>query len=209
MRSDIDMRVCQPARAAAARARALPRDARVTWHLSRRGRRAITFWQVAATPLFAANAKRTASLGASSRASRCPNKRRRRWPALRDLRPEAYWSVLHRSECNGALTKGLRRQRYLINAVSRGAVKSARHGARGRRPSARDIRVRATVRSGDVWRNLPISRHRRLEAAETQPPTRPMRGPDMNQNKKKLELCRLSTAEVSAFHSGLFSHHCR
>ena len=36
------------------------------------------------------------------------------------------------------------------------------------------------------------------------PPMKPMK-----RRNKKPELCRLSAAEVSVFHSGLFSHHCR
>ena len=170
------MRVCQTARAAAAHARALPRDARVTWHLSRHGRRAIAFWQVAATPLFAANAKRTASLGASSRASRCPNKRRRRWPCTPRSAPRGILVCAAPSKI----------QRRADEGTPTSKVSHTRSVARGRDecPKRRTRPPRADVRSGDVWRNLPISPHRRLEAAETQPPTRPMRVPDMNQNKK-------------------------
>ena len=141
------------------RTRALPREARVTWHLPRHGRRAITFLQVAATPLFAANAKRTASLGRVRARRAAQTNAGDGGPALHDLRPGAYWSVLHRPKCNGALTKGLQRQRYLMQAVSRGAVTSARNDARGRATLGRartfvSGTVGATCRSASTadWR---------------------------------------------------------
>ena len=40
-----------------------------------------------------------------------------------------------------------------------------------------------TARSEDVWRKWSRIQHRQLEAAETQPPTQPLRVPDTNQRK--------------------------
>ena len=194
--------VCQTARAAVTHARAPPREERVTRHLPRHGRRAITCW---------GNRRRfgmcrECDANGVARVA-MPNQT----PATVALRSaicaQGMLVCVDLPTCNGAPTKGLPVWRYLYkhSGVRRreGCPKRrTRPPALGaRRQGARDRSFR------DVSRNLPLGEHRRLDAAFAQPPTQPMWVPDMNQ--KKLELCRLSAAEVSAFHSGLFSHHCR
>ena len=201
------MRVCQTARAAAAHARA--RASARTRNVTSAARRAQSHY-VLAGRRHTVNCRECAANGVA------------RGEFARDAMPKQTPAAvaLHSTICahghtglcgtvpmqrrahEGTPTSGVSHTRSVVRRREACPTLRTRPPVLGaRRPGARDSSVRGRL----------------AQLADRPPP--PTGGPrdaaantaaaGARREPKKLELCRLSTAEVSAFHSGLFSHHCR